>query len=117
MKKADAKTLEDRERIQLEADIDNMKGDITGEVENSLSEALGSSGMQDEGTDYAAEGKVYENKGSFSFGVDVDFAGKEVVFTLSEETKRTLDLGVVKVEAAKKSKKFEKKKSFAGGKK
>lgn len=117
MKKADAKTLEERERVQLEADIDNMKGDVSGEIENSLSEAMGSTGMQDEGTDYEAEGKVYENKGSFSFGVDVDFAGKEVVFTLSEETKRTLDLGVAKVEATKKSKKFEKKKSFAGGKK
>ncbi len=117
MKKADAKTLEERERVQLEADIDGMKDDITGEIEGSISEAAGSTGMQDEGTDYEAEGKVYENKGSFSFGVEADFAAKEVAFTLSEETKRTLDLGVVKVEATKKSKKFEKKKSFAGGKK
>ena len=112
MAKADAKTVEDRERIQLESDIDSMKGDVEGQVEDSISEAAGSlsaiTGNEDD-----AETKVFESKGSIGFGIGINFKDKEVEFALTEQTKREINLGVVKAESTKKSKLFEKK--FGGG--
>jgi len=111
-KKKDAKSVEERERIQLEADIDSMKGDVQGQVEDSISEAAGSlsaiTGSEDD-----AESKVFESKGSIGFGIGINFKDKEVEFALTEQTKREINLGVVKAEATKKSKLFEKK--FGGG--